>query len=349
MVYIYIKSVRLYTLVMVVVNLVIHYFIHNSYLNLTDLEDNKFYKDYLENISDSTNFIATSYNSIGAIEPIQTLFFYLSAVSFNTFESQILLLNMLVISSVSFLILKFKGDLYIKILLLISVHIGYYFFIAFEVTHRLKIAIFLTSLFVISDTKKMKYLFGVAAIASHLSIAFVVFPLYMLGAIDSVRYNFPRSGSINNKLMMIVGLFFIFYFIGNFNVTDMYLRVFESKINYFSIFLTPSAIMLIILTLLIHNRLISNFVFIVLFFTATMLMLGSSRIYMLFYFFIFFAYLSSLNFLKLKTSFGKVDVLVIILYIVSIHSIVRGIYTLFHVFNGVESIPGMLNHFLKSV
>ena len=138
------------------------------------LVDNEHYFSLFENYqaSDVELILFDQFALIGAIEPLSAFVFYLCANSIIITKIPLFLTCLIYI----FFIINTKRITFVFLLYLLFSFIGFYEFILFDVTHRLKVA-YLVLLMCITFTKSITVLI-IPVILSHASTILIFAPIF---------------------------------------------------------------------------------------------------------------------------------------------------------------------------
>ena len=296
----------------------------------------KYYHNWVEDISNlntSLSSLVKSYqlsiSKISAPEPISGIFIYfltrLPISNFYIFH----LCNILFLILMSNFIYVTRKNTIIYLLLIISLITGYYEYVLLHMTHRFKIAIifFAISIYIVNKKKRISEMFLILSLLTHFSMILVLPILLMLKKIGikkipnfSFRIMSIFSIILISSFILIIPKtdydFILFTFLTKFNqsfigsTTSLAVNNFINSIDR-NLILTTLILSLTFIFLLFKVTRIKKVTFkletwlflIFTFIISTLIIIGSSRLLMVYYNVLFIIYIA--NYLYLSKSYNR--------------------------------------------
>lgn len=289
--------------------LVLFKYFEISGLYLHDYLTNIFYYNLVVDVQSddfvfsTENLILSSIKNIFSAEPFLALIYYFSGLIFdehNTFY----ITSFIFFITTLFFIFKLKLS-FVFFVFSFPLFFGFYEFVIFSMTHRLKFAIIFFSIsmyyLMIKKNNKFWFCFFLISVFTHFSILIYI-PLVLL------HFKLVNKEVVNNILILlfliVISLLLFDYILG---VTQFY--YFQKIFHYIDFEFNVVMyffVILIIFSYFFTNFIRFNFLFLlsinILFFIFVTFVLGTGRTLMLFYFYLYFYNLFSCMSISNKTN-----------------------------------------------
>ena len=285
------------------------------------------------------NIISTSALTIKSPEPISHIIAIISVYVFDFEPSTILAIYSVLLVSVFCCSLDSRKDkLFIQLFLLIfMVMFSYYWFVLFNITHRLKIAWAILSVsFYLSDKRpKLATLFLVLSVFTHYTILLIIPIIY---TINRERYISPIvSAYLFVKYMFVISIliYLVIIMYANGEQYTTFLMLLSGKFGDFKIYsfsILPAILSLMFILKKIEKSFIypNRYYFVALFYLISFYIIGPSRLLMLVSITLSMVVFYNPNLIYIRNR-GKVNVIFPVVIIVFLYDFFKSIQMYFGV------------------
>lgn len=297
-----------------------------TYLNFEHTDPyltDKYYHAWLSGLASISLFsegvlgqvIFVAAKTIKAPEPVPHFLAFITTQVFNFKPENILhLFSVLILVLLSFSISHKKKEIVVQLLLLFLISaMSFYWFVLFNITHRLKISILfliLSFIFAYHKKKRAASWFFVLSVFSHFSILLIAPFLYMLNK-DKLVTPISSAYQVFIQILTCIGVMIIYLSLGVDDVTDFepLINLIRNKTYFLFEILEYTVIPILVIFALALNKIENNLlfkhrnIFGAIAMAAIMLYFGTSRVLMLIHVTITIVVFFNPKILRIKTGF----------------------------------------------